>query len=103
MTDSDNKSQFSEKNNFPWPAYAEIFEVREHLGNETNWAFLCKMCINKKIIHASKTSTANLRKHICVSLYIILIRLLRIIIFNVNFRLFLILMGLSIILNSLYV
>lgn len=54
----------------PWPAYAEIFELQQKLGNEKNWAFLCKICVGKKIIHASKTSTANLRKHMSVSLYL---------------------------------
>ncbi|XP_067210351.1 zinc finger BED domain-containing protein 4-like isoform X2 [Linepithema humile] len=58
-------SQSSEKEcKMPWPAYAEIFELQKNLGNKKNWAFLCKICIGKKIIHASKTSTENLRKHI---------------------------------------
>lgn len=68
-------SQSSEKDHkMPWPAYAEVFELHEKLRNEKNWAFLCKICIGKKIIHASRTSTANLRKHISVSfIYSILI------------------------------
>lgn len=64
-------SQSSEKEcKIPWPAYAEIFELQQKLGNEKNWAFLCKICVGRKIIHASRTSTANLRKHMSVSLFI---------------------------------
>lgn len=64
-------SQSLEKTNkMPWPIYAEVFELEEKLGNEKNWAFSCKVCVGKKIIHASKTSTANLRKHISVSFYL---------------------------------
>jgi len=63
-------SQSSEKDyKMPWLAYAEVFELQQKLlKNEKNWAFLCKIC--KKIIHASKTSTSNLRKHINVSFYL---------------------------------
>jgi len=64
-------SQSSEKEcEIPWPPCAEIFELQQKLGNEKNWAFLCKICVGRKIIHASKTSTANLRKHMSVSLYL---------------------------------
>jgi len=64
----DEASQSSnEERKMPWPAYAEIFQLQEKFGNEKNLAFLCKICIGKKIIHANRTSTANLRKHINVS------------------------------------
>lgn len=51
----------------PWPAYAEIFTFEPKLSNEKNFAFTCKFCLSRKIIHASKSSTANLKKHITVS------------------------------------
>ncbi|XP_039304998.1 uncharacterized protein LOC113005993 isoform X1 [Solenopsis invicta] len=62
QTDPQSSKETTEK--IPWPAYAEAFEVQEELGNEKNLALLCKICIGKKIIHASRTSTANLRKHL---------------------------------------
>lgn len=65
-----SSSSKEDKCEVPWPAYAQIFELQQKLGNEKNWAFLCKICCGKKIIYASKTSTANLRKHISVSLYL---------------------------------
>jgi len=64
---SQSSQEESESTKMPWPAYREIFDLKQHLSNDKNWAFLCKMCIGNKIIHASKTSTANLRKHISVS------------------------------------
>jgi len=61
----DEASQSSnEERKMPWPAYAEIFQLQEKFGNEKKLAFLCKICIGKKIIHANRTSTANLRRHI---------------------------------------
>lgn len=63
-------SQSKTECKMPWPAYAEIFEFQQNLGNDKNWGFLCKICIGKIIIHASKSSTANLRKHISVSVVI---------------------------------
>ena len=66
-------SKENKVNKIPWPAHAEVFEVQEELGNEKNLAFLCKICIGKKIIHASRTSTANLRKHLTVSLFTVLL------------------------------
>lgn len=69
--EASQSSESLEKNNkMPWPIYSEIFELQEKLGNEKNWAFLCKVCFGKKIIHTSKTSTVNLRKHLSVSLFI---------------------------------
>ncbi|XP_018358223.1 PREDICTED: uncharacterized protein LOC108758010 [Trachymyrmex cornetzi] len=62
-SESPNKGKSSK---MPWPAYVEIFEeeiFQEKFGNDKNLSFLCKICINKKIIHANKTSTSNLRKH----------------------------------------
>ncbi|XP_018400179.1 PREDICTED: uncharacterized protein LOC108777723 [Cyphomyrmex costatus] len=54
-------------NKMPWPAYSEIFKFDSKLSNEKNYAFVCKFCFGQKIIHANKTSTANLRKHINIS------------------------------------
>lgn len=51
----------------PWPAYSEIFVLEPKLSNEKNFAFTCKFCLGKKIIHANRSSTANLKKHINVS------------------------------------
>jgi len=53
----------------PWPAYSEFFAFEPKLSTENNFAFTCKLCLwGKKIIHANKSSTANLKKHINVSL-----------------------------------
>ncbi|XP_039311866.1 uncharacterized protein LOC113005211 isoform X3 [Solenopsis invicta] len=51
----------------PWPAYSEIFKFEPKLSSEKNFSFLCKLCLTKKIIHANKTSTSNLRKHTRIS------------------------------------
>lgn len=59
-------------NKAPWPTYKEIFVFEPELSNEKNYAFTCKLCLGKKIIHASKSSTANLKKHISVSLVFLL-------------------------------
>lgn len=49
----DKATQSSEKEyEIPWPAYAEIFELQQKLENEKNWAFLSKICVGRKIIHA---------------------------------------------------
>lgn len=66
--DEEASQSSNKKCKMPWPAYAEIFELQEKLGKEKNLVFLCKNCIGKKIIHASRTSTANLTKHMNVSL-----------------------------------
>lgn len=52
----------------PWPAYSKVFHFRPNLSNEKNFAFACKFCAGEKIIHANKTSAANLKKHIKVSI-----------------------------------
>lgn len=51
----------------PWPAYSEVYKFEQKLCKDKNFAFLCKLCINKKIIQASKSSSANLKKHINVN------------------------------------
>lgn len=51
-----------------WPAYSTVFDYRPNLSNERNFAFACKFCIAGKIIHANKSSAANLKKHINVSI-----------------------------------
>lgn len=51
----------------PWPAYSEFFSFESKLSNETNFAFTCKLCFNRKIIHANRSSTSNLKKHVNVS------------------------------------
>lgn len=50
----------------PWPVYSNVFNIREDLSNERNYAFACKLCFNGKIIHANKSSAANLKKHMKV-------------------------------------
>jgi hypothetical protein len=56
----------------PWPAYSEIFKFESNLSNEKNFAFVCKLCLSRKIIHANRSSTANSKKHINVSFIIYL-------------------------------
>ncbi|KAM0731593.1 hypothetical protein ACS0PU_002653 [Formica fusca] len=51
----------------PWPAYSKIFDFRPNLSNEKDFAFACKFCIGGKIIHANKSSAANLKKHLNTS------------------------------------
>jgi len=52
----------------PWPAYSKVFDFRPNLSKEKNLAFACKYCIGGKIIHANKSSAANLKKHLHVSI-----------------------------------
>lgn len=68
----------------PWPAYSEIFTFEPKLSNEKNFAFTCKYCIGKKIIHANRSSTANLKKHINVSCIFHLFGSIIIIIYSQN-------------------
>lgn len=56
----------------PWPAYSDVFDFRPNLSNENNFAFACKFCAAGKIIHANKTSAANLKKHINASIIYLL-------------------------------
>ncbi|KAL6418064.1 hypothetical protein ACFW04_012365 [Cataglyphis niger] len=48
----------------PWPEYSEVFKFESKLSKEKNFAFSYKLCIDKKVIQASKNSIANLKKHI---------------------------------------
>jgi len=51
----------------PWPAFSEVFIFRPTFSNKNNFAFSCKFCVGEKIIHANKSSSANLKKHVNVS------------------------------------
>jgi len=70
-------SHFSrdDEDEMPWPAYSTVFDFRQNLSNEKNLAFVCKFCIGGKIIHANKSSSSNLKKHIKVCITIYLFRL----------------------------
>lgn len=62
---STSQSQSKDINmEMPWPAYSAVFDFQPNLSNEKNFAFACKCCIGAKIIHANKSSAANLRKHL---------------------------------------
>lgn len=77
MEKDENTSQHSQPRNkekesvtyeMPWPAYSEAFQIQGDLNNDKNYVFLCKICIGKKLIHASKSSAANLKKHLQVNI-----------------------------------
>ncbi|XP_071639299.1 uncharacterized protein [Temnothorax longispinosus] len=51
----------------PWPAYSEIFTFEPKLSTEKNFAFTCKLCLDRKVYQANKTTTSNLRKHAKIS------------------------------------
>lgn len=72
MEEASTSQSLKEKENIecemPWPAYSKVFDFRPNLSKEKNFAFVCKFCINGKIIHASKSTAANLKKHINVSI-----------------------------------
>lgn len=53
----------------PWPAFSEVFIFWPTFNNENNLAFSCKFCVGGKIIHANKSSSANLKKHVNVSFF----------------------------------
>lgn len=74
MAEDENTSQkslSSATSEVPWPAYSEAFEVQTNVNDDKNYVFLCKLCIGKKFIHASKSSSANLKKHLHVSIIFI--------------------------------
>lgn len=52
----------------PWRVYSKVFDFRPNLSNKKNFAIACKFCAGEKIIHANKTSAANLKKHINISI-----------------------------------
>ncbi|XP_065315835.1 uncharacterized protein LOC135924669 [Gordionus sp. m RMFG-2023] len=54
----------AKKNDLPWPSFEKYFEYHK-AGNNTNIIVKCLLCLPyKKYIAASKSSTANLWKHI---------------------------------------
>ncbi|KAM0726191.1 hypothetical protein ACS0PU_008272 [Formica fusca] len=61
------KASTSLNKKMPWPAFSEVFTFQPTFSNENNFAFSCKFCVGGKIIHANKSSSANLKKHINVS------------------------------------
>lgn len=50
----------------PWPAYSEVYTFDPKLCKDKNFAFICKLCIGKKIIYANRSSASNLKKHVKV-------------------------------------
>lgn len=61
------KASTSLNKKMPWPAFSEVFIFQPTFSKENNFAFSCKFCVGGKIIHANKSSSANLKKHINVS------------------------------------